>query len=83
MSSKTEIVIDFSEPHSLSIPCPKCQTRVRMDCNDQEAKVPEQCPRCGKEYPEAFRSTLFTFRQIYRKLSGPGERAVQICIEQA
>lgn len=80
MSTNTETVIDFEELRTLSIPCQKCKTSVRMDLADEEANVPESCPCCGLEYREAFRSTLFTLRQVYRKLSDAGERPVQVCI---
>ena len=83
MSSKTELIVDFAELRVLSIPCPKCQTRVRLDCGDLEANVPQECPGCGREYGESFRSGLHSFRELYRKFSGAGERPVQICIEKA
>lgn len=80
MSSSTELIIDFEELSQLSIPCPKCLTRVVLDLNDPEARIPEACPSCAEEYDGGFRTSLHTFRQIYRKLSDPGARKVQIRI---
>jgi len=82
VSSKTELIVDFSELRRVSIPCTKCATRVVLDLVDEEAGIPEECPSCGKEYGDSFRTALHTLRQVYRKLSAQGERQIQICVQK-
>ena len=80
MTMHRELLVDFSELAHLSIPCRKCKTRVLLDCSDPESRVPAECPSCGADYDESFRDALNTFRHVYRKLSDPKGREVQVRI---
>jgi hypothetical protein len=82
MTMNEELLVDFGELSQLSIPCTKCKTRVLLDCTDREARIPNECPGCGKEYDGAFRSTLQTFREVYRKLADPQSRQVEVRISR-
>lgn len=80
MTMHKELRVNFGELSHLLIPCGKCQTRVLLDCNDQEARIPDECPGCGEEYGSSFRETLQVYRQIYRKLADAKDRGVQVRI---
>ena len=77
------LLVDFKELSQLSIGCPKCSTQVVFDCNDREARIPGECPGCGEEYHPSFRSTVQTYREVYRKLSDPQGRHVEVRIAGA
>jgi len=72
------LLVDFQELSHLLIGCPKCSTRILFDCTDREPRIPTECPGCGFEYDGAFRSTLQTYREVYRKLSDPQGRHVEV-----
>lgn len=80
MTIHKELILDFSELSDLIIPCGRCETRVLLKCGEQESRTPQECPSCGEEYDAAFRETLQTFRQVYRKFADPKSRAVQFRI---
>lgn len=73
-------LVSFEELGTLSLGCPKCSTRILFDCKDREARIPSDCPGCGHEYPEAFRSVLHSYREIYRKLSADDQHKVELAI---
>jgi|SRR6185295_19118577 len=83
MTMNREWLVDFKELSQLSIPCTKCKTRVLLDATDQDARIPDECPACGAEYGEVFRSTLKLYRDVYRRLADPGGHAVQVRIASA
>lgn len=72
-----ELVLDLAELSDMIIPCQKCGTRVMIRTGDPESRTPEECPSCGEGYDPAFRETLQTLRQVYRKLADPKARSVQ------
>ena len=80
MTMHKELIVGFGELSQLIIPCGKCQTRVLLDCRDQESRIPDECPSCNEEYDKSFRETLQTYRQVYRKLADPKGRGVQLRI---
>jgi hypothetical protein len=80
MTMNRELLLDFAELSHLSIPCKKCQTAVVLDCMNDEARIPNECPGCGEEYSENFRTTLRAYRDVYRKLADPQSRSVQVRI---
>jgi hypothetical protein len=82
MTMLEELLVDFAELSELSIPCGRCKTRVLLDCTDHESNIPTECPGCGAEYDALFRTTLRSYRDVYRKLADPEARRVQIRINR-
>jgi hypothetical protein len=73
-----ELLLDFGELGVLVLSCPKCKTKVQLDCTDHEAHIPDECPGCSAGYDPSFRSTLLTYRQVYQKLADPQGRQVEV-----
>jgi hypothetical protein len=82
MTMRKELLVNFTELCHLSIGCRRCHTRILLDCEDREARIPQECPACGWEYESSFRATLQSFREVYRKLADPDSQRVQFHVRR-
>ena len=62
---KKDLLIDFTELHSLEIHCRKCGTKITIDFN-KESLTPSKCPSCSEEFGGGYSVVLRNFREAFR-----------------
>lgn len=70
MSSKHELVLDFSELRYISVFCPHCKSVVTIDITVETNKGRlTRCGRCDAETDKLLAQGIEDYREAYRKLS--------------
>ena len=82
MSSKHELVLDFSELRYVSVSCPHCKSVMTLDITIETTKGRlARCGRCDAETDKLLAQGIEDYREAYRKLSQFAS-VVQVRVEE-
>ena len=68
--TQEELIVDFAELQLIGIVCSQCGTELTLDCLNERAFAPSECPSCKEAFDAiGIRQQLEQYRGLYRSLS--------------